>query len=131
MQDDISKEEFWKTIQYFKCSEFDSPDVVSSGENMNWDFVRFLDCARHMCNFPFLVKSGFRTLKENISSGGSDNSAHLRGFAADVTAWTSQRKYKIIKVSVRLGIKRIGVYVGHIHLDIDASLPSDVIWYGK
>lgn len=131
MQDDISKEEFWKTIQYFKFTEFDSPDIISSGENMDHEFIRFLDCARHMCNFPFTIDSGFRTLERNILKKGSINSAHLRGLAADVRAVTNYYKYKIIEVSLRLGVKRLGIYENHVHVDLDESLPPEVIWRGE
>jgi len=76
-------------LQYFKLSEFDSPDSKGSGKNMTKEFLIKLEIARDIANVPFLISSGFRTPQHNISLKkqgykASANSSHLKGCAADI-----------------------------------------------
>ena len=45
-------------MKYFKLSEFDSPDMVGSGEAMDKEFLSKLDQARSLCDIPFRITSG-------------------------------------------------------------------------
>lgn len=123
--------EQWSTIEHFKSNEFDSPDAVGSGRQMNLDFVRLLDHLRVMAGFPFIVHSGFRTPEHNAALAGTGavtDSAHLRGRAADIGAATSAMKFAIVMHAVALGVKRIGIGKTFVHLDNDTTLPQKVIW---
>lgn len=122
---------FWNTIQYFKFTEFDSPDEVLSGKKMNHEFIKFLDTLRWLSGVMFYVNSGYRTKRYNTKIKGSENSAHLRGLAADICAESNFTKNYILKACFIMGIPRIGIYEKHIHIDCDLSLPHPIVWWGK
>ena len=63
-------------MKYFKLSEFDSPDLVGSGEAMDREFLSKLDQARSLCDIPFKITSGYRTEAHNKKVGGVSNSSH-------------------------------------------------------
>lgn len=115
--------------KYFDYSEFDQPGRPGTGNNMNIDFMNMLDSTRHDAGIAFHVTSGFRDEKYNRTIGGSDNSAHLRGKAADIAATDSRTRWLIINAAIKNGFNRIGIGRTFIHLDSDKSLPQDVIWH--
>lgn len=118
---------------YFRLSEFDSPDLEGSGEQMNQDFVQMLDMARAKAGIPFKITSGFRTREHNnylLANGykASPNSSHLRGCAADISATSSAQKYAIVTALLSVGINRIGIASNFIHADIDPQKPQNRVW---
>lgn len=113
-------------LQYFTLSEFDSPDDPGSGSLMDEHFLATLEEIRRICNFPFIINSGFRTIRHNIAVGGKPNSAHLRGLAADISITDSSKRFTILSVALYLGIKRIEIAKTWIHLDIDPTLLQSV-----
>ena len=50
---------------YFELSEFDSPDEVGSGMNMDTQFLDMINDARQYANVPFVITSGYRTKAHN------------------------------------------------------------------
>lgn len=118
----------WSTVKHFKEYEFDSHDLKGSGYLMDEDFVHLLDKLRDACGFPLIVLSGYRTLAHNTAVGGEPNSAHMRGFAADLKALTSRDRFIITREALKLGINRIGPGTGFVHIDTDPSLPQEVEW---
>lgn len=63
----------------------------------NWDAIAnleklsvFLDGVRESFGKPIRVNCGFRTKAVNEKVGGSSTSAHLRGMAADICAWSGR-----------------------------------------
>lgn len=123
-------------LRYFMLSEFDSPDEPGSGKNMNVGFLKLLDQLRHVCGFPFTITSGYRTPAHNqsLKDGGRksvDDSAHTKGFAADIATDSSWARITIVKTALDLGINRIGVGKNFVHVDVDPEKPKDVMWlYG-
>lgn len=75
-----------------------------------------------------IVTSGYRCAAHNKQVGGSETSSHLKGLAWDVEAKTSRMRYRILNSAIRLGIHRIGIGKGFIHLDIDRQKDPRVIW---
>ena len=118
--------------EYFKTSEFDSPDLPGSGENMQVEFMLALDDARRIAGIPFKVTSGYRTPQRNLDVGGVRNSAHTRGWAADIAAPTLVQAMRIITAGWEAGIRRFGIYPkrGFIHMDMDPRKPAPVFWEG-
>ena len=117
-----------KDNMYFKSYEFDSPDQKDSGVLMREVFCDKLIRLRQICNFPFAIASGYRTKEYNKKIGGAENSAHMRGYAADIYCDNSYNRYKIIAGALAVGFVRMGIGVGFIHLDCDPELPKPCMW---
>jgi len=123
-------------MKYFKLSEFDSPDMVGSGEAMDKEFLSKLDQARSLCDIPFKITSGYRTKEYNeslLARGykASANSSHLKGLAADIACTDSVKRHKIITSLLKVGFTRIGIAKTFIHVDNDPNKPANVTWvYG-
>jgi zinc D-Ala-D-Ala carboxypeptidase len=73
---------------------------------------------------------------QNATSGGVQDSAHLRGRAVDLRSQSSYSHFKIVEGAILAGFKRIGVYrnqagsPSHVHVDDDPTLPQEVLWIG-
>ena len=120
-------------MKYFKLSEFDSPDMVGSGEAMDREFLSRLDQARSLCDIPFRITSGYRTKEYNeglLARGykASANSSHLKGLAADIACTNSAARHIIVSALLKVGFNRIGIADTFIHVDKDPSKPANVIW---
>lgn len=113
----------------FSRHEFDSPDEPGSGDRMQPEFLDRLFVARKDANVPFIFTSGVRTPEHNKSEGGSKDSSHLRGFAADISATSSRHKFIILTALLKAGFTRIGVYSWGLHVDSDPSKDVNVIWH--
>lgn len=119
--------------KYFNLYEFRSPDDDGSGEKMVPEFIALLDKAREAAGMPFKITSGYRTWEHNshlIAMGykASPNSSHLKGLAADISATSSAQKYAIVTALLSVGFNRIGIGANFIHVDMDDSKPSNLIW---
>lgn len=116
-------------LRYFDVSEFDSPDDPGSAEeNMDEDFLRLIDQIRHRCGFAFVVNSGYRSNDYNEQIGGSEDSAHTRGTAADIRVEGSRQRYFLVKEALNHGVTRIGIGDGFVHIDNDEQNDQEVIW---
>ena len=118
-------------IKHFNLSEFDSPDEVGSGDNMDISFIRKLDDAREIAGVPFKVNSGYRTPFHNTKVGGVKSSSHMNipCNAVDIHIGSSSERYKIMSAAIKVGINRIGIGKNFIHLDTDKKKSQDVIWH--
>lgn len=122
----------WSKYPNFDRHEFDSPDRPGSGDLMDEGFLALLQEIRTEIGMPMSVTSGYRTRAWNDHVGGKPNSAHLRGFAADIACGSSVLRHKILEQAYRYDGIRVGIANTFIHLDIDPSLPQDVTWtYGR
>ena len=115
-------------MKYFTYSEFDSPDEVGSGVNMNSDFLTMLERARELAGVPFIVNSGYRTKKHNEFVGGSEKSSHIKGRAVDIKCTTSRERHIIIQALLSVGFNRIGIAKSFIHVDNDNEKYPNCIW---
>ena len=112
----------------FKISEFDSPDLVGSGEEMKANFLTKLQTARTMAGYPFTINSGYRTKEHNKKVGGTPNSSHLKGLACDIAISNSSERSTILLALLATGFTRVGIGSNFIHVDLDLSKPQHVIW---
>ena len=115
-------------MKYFKLSEFDSPDMVGSGEAMDKEFLSRLDQARSLCNIPFKITSGYRSEAHNHKVGGVLGSSHTKGLAADIACTNSAARHTIVTALLKVGLNRIGIADTFIHVDMDSSKSANVIW---
>ena len=115
-------------MRYFKIEEFDSPDVLGSGEEMKQTTLNLLEKTRELAEIPFIITSGYRTPSHNEKVGGVNSSSHTKGYAVDIKCKSSLDRFKIIKSALEAGFNRIGVSGNFIHLDNDPSKPKNVIW---
>lgn len=106
----------WQSLRFFSREEFNQP------EKMDYGFMRKLNHARHLADFPFHITSSYRD--------DDRSSAHYTGKAVDVAVWSSQQRYAIVQAAMEAGISRIGVYDRHVHLDEVDSRPQLVLWIG-
>ena len=115
-------------MKYFKLSEFDSPDILGSGKNMNEEFLHMLDAARKIYSKPMHVNSGYRSEAHNKKVGGVSSSSHLKGLAADISCKNSNERFYMLQAFIKAGFKRIGVADSFIHIDNDKDKSQNVIW---
>ena len=116
------------TYEYFKLSEFDSPDEPGSGSNMDPTFLDALDEARDLAGVPFRISSGFRSKAHNAEVGGVPSSAHCQGFAADIACTGSRERLLIVRALISAGINRIGISTNFIHADASDTKSAEVLW---
>jgi zinc D-Ala-D-Ala carboxypeptidase len=95
------------------------------------ELVEKLDKTRELCGFPFAITSGFRTQEENDRIGGTKNSAHLKGMAADIKRpLDNDLLYRMCWAAGLAGFRRIEIATRHVHLDTDPDKTQDIMWFG-
>ena len=119
-----------KQCKYFNSSEFDSPDVPGTGKKMQHATLLMLCKAREIADVPFKINSGYRTIAHNNKVKGVLNSAHLKGYAADIATPNGKHQVKILIALRQAGFKRFGVYKNFIHVDNDPTKKQLVAWGG-
>ena len=113
-------------LRYFKLSDFDCKET---GENrMDKDFLLKLDELRHVCGFPFIITSGFRSHKHSAEVKKSTPGTHNKGIAVDILVTDAQKRYILIKNAIALGFTGIGVQKTFIHVDTRGGLSNPVVW---
>jgi len=91
---------------------------------MNTSFMLKLDRAREIARVPFVVSSGFRCIAHNRAIGGVENSAHTRGYAADLLARDSREFFEMIMALMSQGLDRFVFYPSfRVHVDDDPLKP--------
>jgi len=122
-------------MKYFTLDEFDSPDEVGSGANMQQSTLDMLDNAREIAGIPFKINSGFRTKSHNAYVGGKmpdengkGGSSHLYGYAVDISVTSSSQRSTVLNALIKAGFRRIGIAKTFIHADNDPEKSQDVFW---
>jgi len=72
-------------------TELDKANIIELVENV-------LDPLREMYGKPIKVNSGYRSKLVNAAVGGEEDSEHLYGFAADITAGNKTENKKLFKL---------------------------------
>lgn len=121
------------TWEFFEFSEFACPCTACrplQRNEMLHKTIGHLHAARETSQVRWDISSGWRCEDHNRQVGGSENSAHLTGHAADILTPNSYYRYRILSALVQHGFRRIGVYNDFIHADDSPWLPQNVIWHG-
>ena len=123
-----------KEYKNFSSSEFDSPDLVGSGENMKDEFMELLQESRTIADIPFRITSGFRTQSYHDDLGrrgyktSKTRSAHQDGYAADISCKDTKSRWLIINSLLLAGFNRIGIAQNFIHVDNHPDKKQNRIW---
>jgi len=134
--EEIGSKDFWTRLNYFSPDEFDTKDINdvpipnSGRDNMNKDFVIRLEKARKIAGIPFVITSGYRNKEHNRREGGTEDSAHLTGYAVDIRATNSRERFLILSALFSVRFNRIGINFkkGFIHVDSDPTKSKEVVW---
>lgn len=127
--------EAWRRmLPYLPLLNKERYKYFSEAEVAKWklkpELFTLLDDLRGKCGFPFIINSGLRTKAENDALQGSvSESAHLSGLAVDLSITDSLKRFKLIEVALKNGIKRIGVGKTFVHIDLDTTKPQSVVWH--
>ena len=114
--------------KYFTEKEFNRCTPSCSMNDMDAGFIELLDELREKAGIPLVLNCAYRSKEYDKSKGRSGNSAHVRGKAVDIRCNDSTNRYKILKAAFELGITRIGIGNGFVHIDNDKTLTQNVIW---
>lgn len=108
----------------FKLREFECHDG-SHLVKIDPLLIELLQKLRDKLGKPITVTSGYRTPEYNRKIGGSPNSQHLLGKAADIkVAGVSPRE--VAQLAIKIGFRGIGVYKTFVHVDVRDRLKNTV-----
>ena len=86
------------------------------------ELVEKLEKFREACgNKPMTVGSGCRCAKRNAVVGGTSNSQHVKGTAADVYLVPGLNADQMAKIAEQVGFDGIGKYKWGVHVDVRGS----------
>ena len=114
--------------RFFKKSEFACKCTQCDGGTMDATFIANLTRARKLAKVAFAISSGYRCATHNVRVGGSADSSHLRGLAADVKVTSSHHRFVIVEALLQSGFTRLGVAESFIHVDLDPNKVPTVLW---
>lgn len=118
-------------MKYVKREEFACPcDACGQSNRVKPQLVERLNYCREKAGVPFKINSGYRCEVHNALIGGSPNSTHMLGEAADIAVPNSQARHAILRSLILGGFNRIGIYKTFIHCDLSTSHSQNVVWYG-
>lgn len=114
--------------QHFSLEELACP---LTGEcDMDPDFMDCLEKMRQSYGLPMIITSGFRSAEHNGKIGGATFSQHLFGRAVDIKCKSDSDRYKLVAAAIEAGMKGIGIYSQHVHVDLRAK-NQRIIYIGK
>jgi len=116
--------------KYFKPAEF---SCRHCGELViDDDLVEKLDKAREIAGIPFKINCGYRCKTHNAAVGGSKNSLHMQGLAADIDFETHEQLFRILDGLTSAKLHRILLYdkpgKTFVHADIHPDYSGGIAW---
>jgi uncharacterized protein YcbK (DUF882 family) len=91
------------------------------------DLVTRLQRVRDEWKWPIRINSGSRCETHNDWEGGTIESSHLIGMAADIKCNQSAKRYALLPIILK-HFPRIGVGEDFIHVDVNPDKYQDVLW---
>lgn len=108
--------QFYSIYQYFSTAEV-------AKWKLKPELWQILDDSRALSGTPFIITSGLRTIEQNKVVGGTPNSAHLRGLAADIACTDPLKRTTMLRGILGCGRPVfLEIAKAHLHVDIDASI---------
>jgi zinc D-Ala-D-Ala carboxypeptidase len=128
-----------KLTQHFTLAEFTTSQVAIRQGILNEpsektierlkEVATWLEEARTLLGFPIFISSGFRSPRVNHLVGGAANSAHMDGYAADITCFSFGRPYVVAKALVSIGKfdQLILEYGRWVHVSVNPHMRGEVL----
>lgn len=111
---------------HFNSNEFDCKNHKCCDETIiDSELVAILEKIRGHFGKPVRINSAYRCAKHNKEVGGSNNSYHLKGMAADIRI-SGVKPIEIAKYAESAGVKGIGLYPSFVHVD---TRDKKSFWY--
>lgn len=101
---------------YFKTHEF--ADHYTGDQKIDIDFVRRLSLLRHVCGFPFIINSGYRTPSHPVEKNKATIGKHTLGIAVDIRVTLAIQRQRIVAEAIKLGFTGIGIHKNFVHVDM-------------
>jgi uncharacterized protein YcbK (DUF882 family) len=100
---------------YFTRAEFHC-SCGCGFDTVDYELIKILEYIRERFDRAVVVNSGCRCPDHNLAVGGSDNSQHLLGRAADIHI-TGIAPHLIAEAAEQCEAGGIGLYEGWVHID--------------
>ena len=97
-------------VKEFRCSDGSDNILIDT------DLVTYLQAIRDWAKAAVTINSAYRTESHNASEGGTKNSYHLKGMAADIVV-SGKTPLAVARKAEDLGMKGIIKYPGFVHVD--------------
>ncbi|MEW5920995.1 MAG: D-Ala-D-Ala carboxypeptidase family metallohydrolase [Bacillota bacterium] len=81
------------------------------------ELLERLQALREALGRPVIINSGYRNREHNAAAGGSPDSYHLRGMAADIRV-PSMSPAELATAARQAGFRGIIVYSTFVHVDV-------------
>ena len=124
----------WQDIEFFTPDEFACRCGCGQNE-IDPEFVQWLDSIRRRLGWPFVVTSGYRCPEHPIEAKKAQPGAHATGVAADIHCF-GEKAHELIELALVEGVRGLGVNQRgdidgrFIHLDLsdDGKRPRPWVW---
>ena len=120
---------FWDNIKWFTRDEFRCPCGECTGFPVEPQtrLVVDLELIRDAWGQPIHNNSGVRCAAHNTAVGGAPDSAHLTGWAADISITDSMSRHEFLAFA-NPTFHRIGVGETVVHVDHDPTKAARAMW---
>ena len=102
--------------EHFKLLEFQSKDTKEV--KVEPELIAKLEKLRSRLGQSLTINSGYRTAEHNKKVGGSPNSQHTKGTAADIAKVPGLTIDEMAILAEKVGFDGIGKYSWGIHVDV-------------
>jgi len=97
------------SLDEFVCSETGEQDMCP-------EFLKALSHLRQICDFPFVITSGFRSKNHSVEKAKKTPGTHSQGIAVDIKVSGGQQRLAIVKHASAMGMS-VGVAKSFVHVD--------------